>query len=121
MAHATHDMQLMDGDELEGEGVEEEDSDGAKVLSGIDDVGLVEGERDERVVEDPAVLGPLAHEGDFIGLGVDGDRFVEVTGMDSEDLEEPVGDGPLGAVLPAPGGLHGVFGVGVCVTHGGWW
>lgn len=39
--------------------------------------------------------------------------------MHVDDLVEPVREVPLPAVLAPPGRLHGVFGVGLGVGHGG--
>lgn len=48
-----------------------------------------------------------------------GDVVVQVGGMHVDDLVEPVREVPLPAVLAPPGRLHGVFGVGLGVGHGG--
>lgn len=44
---------------------------------------------------------------------------MQVGGMHVDDLVEPVREVPLPAVLAPPGRLHGVFGVGLGVGHGG--
>lgn len=119
MAHAAHDLELVDGDELEGDGVEEEGAHGGKILACVRDVDVVDGEGDEGVVEDPNMLGPCSHVGDLLGLLVHGDLLVEVFGVHTEDLVEPVIDGPLGAIQPAPGGLHRILGIRVCTAHDG--
>lgn len=49
VAETTQDVQFVDSDSLEGGRVEEKRADRTEILAGINDVGVVESERDYRV------------------------------------------------------------------------
>lgn len=119
VAHGAEHVDLADGDELEGDAVEEEGLEGCEVDARVLDVEVVQDEGDGCVDDDPAVHQPVGQVGHLFGLLVHGDVVVQVGGMHVDDFVEPVREVPLPPVLAPPGRLHRVFGVGLGVGHGG--
>lgn len=111
VAEASEDVQLVDGDGLKSQTVEDEGGDRGEVMSGVGTIGVVDQQRNDGVSNNPAVRMPLGHVGDFVLLGVNGHLLIQIDGVDAEEFVGPVEDGPLATVETAPGGLHRVLGV----------
>lgn len=109
MAETAEDVELVDGDGLKGDTVENECGDGAEIVAGDLDVGVLDQQWDHGVRENPAVHGPVWYVGHGVFLQVCGDVLVEVFGMDAQEFIEPVEKSPFGAGLSPPGGLHRVL------------
>lgn len=64
-------MQLVNGDQLEGNAVEDERGEWAEVLPRVGAVDMVNRQGKESVSEHPAMKMPVGHVGHFFLLGVD--------------------------------------------------
>lgn len=117
VAQTTHDVDLVDRDELEGGHVEHEGYKRSEVLAGVHHVRLVDGQRDERVHQHPPVQVKVGHMRHFVVLGMHGYRLVQACRMDAQDLIEPVEGRPFIAVDATPGRLHRVVWIARGLLH----
>ena len=109
VAKASEDVQLVDRNQLERSHVENEGGDGAQVVACVHHVRMVEGERDKRVDEYPAMKIPVTDMRHFVFFGMDRHILVESGGMDAQNFVKPVENRPVISIKKAPSGLHRVL------------
>ena len=109
VAKASEDVQLVDRDQFERSHVENEGDDGAQIVACVHHVRMVEGERDKRVDEYPAMKVPVTDMRHFIFFGMDRYILVERGGMDAQNFVKPVENCPIISIKKAPSGLHRVL------------